>query len=599
MKPNSISKNKNNRGRQPKWIACALSMFVAFGLLTPICSFAQTAGGQEEIIYEDVPDMPQSDVDAVMNWIKNKTTGERLPFCWRQSYPNSVGKPLSLNDCPNGGERKGADLLCYPKCKDGYYGISFVCWAYTPGAQKNWATDSMITIYKPEPYGRGTGWAGYSDVGGKTAIERCEAGNLSKGDGESPAGQKCEMNGAYAYPKCKAGFHNVGCCICSPDCPKDWTDTGVGCTRPSYTRGAGEILGCQPFYSKGAADLICYPNCKPNFHIVGPVCWQNCAAGWTECAAGCAKTKGECASVVVDQVISPLILAANIATLGLSTPVTGALEGVGESLTIGSKTFYGSTKTGAALIKFVKTLQTVRPAGLAKDASLIRRIFAVTTGVGTNAGTVMRVYKFTKTIGKISLAVHSAGTDFKKAYADDFAAQTSPEINREIDRRFQPEVARYLKESWGNIQLKEMAGANDFQIAQDVLTAVSIVDISGTTGVVSAYTKPICQDILPFPTLSQAYSSIPLFDGSRNTACRGANDGGNPKDPEAMKDSNIYFDLYKYGNDGQRSLKACEAACKDRCTGFEYNDSNGRCELWKVPITDVVPSNGSTCFKKP
>ena len=51
-----------------------------------------------------------------------------------------------------------------------------------------------------------------------------------------------------------------------------------------------------------------------------------------------------------------------------------------------------------------------------------------------------------------------------------------------------------------------VAGANDFQIAQNVLSAVSIFDISGVTGVVSAYTQPICQEITPFPNLSQTYA---------------------------------------------------------------------------------------------
>ena len=87
--------------------------------------------------------------------------------------------------------------------------------------------------------------------------------------------------------------------------------------------------------------------------------------------------------------------------------------------------------------------------------------------------------------------------------------------------------------------------------------------------------------------------------GEFETACRGVNNGGDSKDPEAQKDSNKYFDLYKYQNEnGQRSLAACQAACKDRCTGVEYNASNGRCELWKVPITDGVPQKGYTCYRK-
>jgi len=42
------------------------------------------------------------------------------------------------------------------------------------------------------------------------------------------------------YPKCKAGFHNVGCCVCSPNCPSGWTDVGISCKKPNtYGRGAG------------------------------------------------------------------------------------------------------------------------------------------------------------------------------------------------------------------------------------------------------------------------------------------------------------------------------------------------------------------------
>lgn len=35
------------------------------------------------------------------------------------------------------------------------------------------------------------------------------------------------------YPKCKPGFHNFGCCICSPDCPENYTDIGLFCLKPS------------------------------------------------------------------------------------------------------------------------------------------------------------------------------------------------------------------------------------------------------------------------------------------------------------------------------------------------------------------------------
>jgi hypothetical protein len=44
----------------------------------------------------------------------------------------------------------------------------------------------------------------------KGRIERCEA--------ENGAGN-CEEYGFIAYPKCKPGFTNFGCCICRPPKP--------------------------------------------------------------------------------------------------------------------------------------------------------------------------------------------------------------------------------------------------------------------------------------------------------------------------------------------------------------------------------------------
>ncbi len=39
------------------------------------------------------------------------------------------------------------------------------------------------------------------------AFSRCERENS----------QGCEQWAAVVYPKCRPGFHNVGCCVCSPD----------------------------------------------------------------------------------------------------------------------------------------------------------------------------------------------------------------------------------------------------------------------------------------------------------------------------------------------------------------------------------------------
>ena len=57
---------------------------------------------------------------------------------------------------------------------------------------------------------------------------------------------------------------------------------------------------------------------------MGPVCWQNCSADKVDCGVGCAKDKSSCASSTVDMVISPLMMAVNILTLGGSSEVEAA-----------------------------------------------------------------------------------------------------------------------------------------------------------------------------------------------------------------------------------------------------------------------------------
>ena len=81
----------------------------------------------------------------------------------------------------------------------------------------------------------------------------------------------CEKWGAIWYPKCRANFHNVACCICSPDCPPGQTDIGISCAKDSYGRGAGYPLKCKP--DQEMSGLLCYPPCKEGYSGNGPVCW--------------------------------------------------------------------------------------------------------------------------------------------------------------------------------------------------------------------------------------------------------------------------------------------------------------------------------------
>lgn len=157
--------------------------------------------------------------------------------CWLKAYGRGVGKVIST--CPSDKEKNG--FLCYPKCRSGFKGVGPVCWQYCP---KNFRDDGAFCA-KPAPYGRGTG-------------------SFTKHKGY-------ERWGLLYYPKCKTNFHNVACCICSPDCPSGMTDIGVSCAKKSYGRTAGTPLTCKS--NEELSGALCYPPCRDGFKGIGPVCW--------------------------------------------------------------------------------------------------------------------------------------------------------------------------------------------------------------------------------------------------------------------------------------------------------------------------------------
>jgi len=80
---------------------------------------------------------------------------------------------------------------------------------------------------KPSAYGRGVGYPwefGDRIFSLDGARARCAAANPTLG---------CEQWGAIIYPNCAQNFHNVACCVCSPNCPSGWTDIGISCKKPS------------------------------------------------------------------------------------------------------------------------------------------------------------------------------------------------------------------------------------------------------------------------------------------------------------------------------------------------------------------------------
>lgn len=243
-------------------------------------------------------------------------------ICWKDSYGRGAG--VAPSACRSGWERTGADLLCYPTCRTGFYGVGPVCWQECPAQFRN---DGAFCA-KPESYTRGAGF-GYVPLFEEraTARQRCES---EHGRGN------CERSLEMYYPTCREGFKPVGCCVCSPECPQDMTDIGVSCAKQSYGRGVGEGAFCQAGQEQDFQGGLCYPRCNPGTNGVGPVCWSSCPSDYpVDCGAACGVSESACAFAIMEQVQSSadvaLNVAALVATAGTATPAIRAAQTAGRT----------------------------------------------------------------------------------------------------------------------------------------------------------------------------------------------------------------------------------------------------------------------------
>jgi hypothetical protein len=232
-------------------------------------------------------------------------------ICWKNSYGRGVGTIPS--SCAQGQVKSG--LLCYNQCQDGYENIAGVCWQKCPAGFK----DTGLDCLKPSSYGRGDGyWIWHK----------------SKCQEQNPQG--CEKWGAMWYPKCASGFHNVDCCVCSPDCPAGMKDIGVSCQKNTYVEAPIDA-DCG---SKQYDDGLCYDYCKADYSGVGPVCWGQCPEGYENCGLMCI-SQGSCAGTIFGQIDSigemVLKIGSLISTFGASAAETEGEEAAESAAVAGLK----------------------------------------------------------------------------------------------------------------------------------------------------------------------------------------------------------------------------------------------------------------------
>jgi len=227
-------------------------------------------------------------------------------FCWLESKPRGAG--TVPDTCGSNQDRIG--LFCYQKCQNvgpNTKRFGFDCHSVCPKA----LTDTGLFCRASE-YGRGAGYASWNE-------KKCNDENT----------QGCEKSLAMWYPKCKAGFHPFGCCICRPEIPKcgsngllqgvdlDCTKAmNVGAPRCGQCSGGKEMNGGLITYDgEGGQCGLCYKPCPSTMKGVGPVCWGGPPTGWVSCGMGAAETTEDCTTSVKGQVLSVAKMAAKISAM--------------------------------------------------------------------------------------------------------------------------------------------------------------------------------------------------------------------------------------------------------------------------------------------
>lgn len=423
--------------------------------------------------------------------------------------PEDIYSPSVAAECPVGFRYDGLtcfrDMHTYGKCcttiwsrcncESGYVNMGCHCHrdAQILGLEGMTCTDGYS---KGQPF---LGRCYKRCEGGRTRIgEYCHRTMVIKGldSMTCPDGYfKGEPFAGRCYKKCEGGRTRIG-----ENCHRTMVVKGI---ESMTCKEDEEKIGARCFKNGGCgsdeewSDGLCYKKCRSGYKGEGPVCWQTCDPSQFNCAAACAMDEEECGSTTADQVISTLVLAANIATLGLgsagSAPV-GKLAKVQSRAktilnTIDSKTL---TKLTKQIDKFEGVQDALKVYKKLKPARYGLRVIELSDTVNTYYGWAGDGEQFFDDV-----------IDYTTTAADAFVEITSQEISEELDRRYEPHTSNFFKQQWALIQFSELSEAKGWETALTAMTFVGFVDPdpTGVLGAVAAYTKPICKDVKEFPCI--------------------------------------------------------------------------------------------------
>ena len=205
------------------------------------------------------------------DWLKDETTNE---FDCAISPGQGFAEAL-FGTTITRGLKQIFDLSQYEKCKANETDDGYFC-RNTNACDPKKNQEECLGLCYPKCK------AGFHTVGCNICSPDCPPSTANKtitDDGAFCRSRTCnpadELSGELCYPKCKPGYDGVGP-VCWEKCPDGWSDDGAFCRRAGY---------CEANEDRNGA--LCYPKCKPGYDGVGPVCWEKCAPGWTDDGAFC------------------------------------------------------------------------------------------------------------------------------------------------------------------------------------------------------------------------------------------------------------------------------------------------------------------------
>lgn len=529
-------------------------IFCFFLFLLPNTSKAQTTPTTGDTVYIDQPFIPN--LIEIEKWISSMAKSEKIGYCWKNSQLRPPGSTTATNTCPEGDYESGG--LCYTPCPTGYSEVGLVCYEPCPPGYtdagicwKDAGSYSAPTLLADCPTGYiNTVILGchrlYSSFEAPSRLADCPAGYTNMGltcynwrtvytlpNGLSSAtcptgyfkgvagrcyddcsgypgyhniGEFCARDAnslSVDYATCPAGYHKaVGITNCEPNCKHGYSNFGLTCFSDSLTyarysyANPGHGHKCPVGYVRDNHDPVglCFKPCPTDYYGEILYCYQNCPSGYVNCGLACARDEATCGIETFGQVWSVLVVAANIATMGMTTSVNTALNTVEHTIKLGSKVYKAEGTVGelfVKVLKFVQSYQSFGPSGMIQPITVVKRMkksLYNTEASFFSIGNLIKTYK-------IESNAQNSIVSLRQAVKTDFASITSQAISNKIDALYDPIEAAFIKSEYSNTMLAEMQATTDFDIAKTALSAVSMIDPTGLVGLVSSFTHPLCGEI--------------------------------------------------------------------------------------------------------